>query len=137
MNITSLAEGRLPETFGGWSKGRSLRAGLVSLPRGGLGAPPGRHYDRSARSFAGLGTGAKCLVPGSVARGAKNAAVERREASVLRHWARNASLGVPGAPRHGAPRVPRKDPAPPGAPLPSMGSTNGRPASPAPEFNNG
>ena len=40
---TLLAEGRLPETFGGWSEGRPLRAGLVSLHSGGSGQRAGRH----------------------------------------------------------------------------------------------
>jgi hypothetical protein len=46
---TSLAEGRLPETFGGWSGGRPLRAWLVTTHSGGSGQRAGRHYDRSAR----------------------------------------------------------------------------------------
>jgi hypothetical protein len=50
-SATSLAEGRLPETFGGWSEGRPLRAGLVNLHSGGSGTPAGRHYDRSAGSL--------------------------------------------------------------------------------------
>src|SRR5207244_8748482 len=33
----SLAEGRLPETFGGWSEGRLPRAGLVTLHSGDPG----------------------------------------------------------------------------------------------------
>ena len=56
---TSLAEGRLPETFGGWSEVRPLRAGLVSLHSGGSGQRAGRHYDRSARcSLDGPGANA-------------------------------------------------------------------------------
>src|SRR5438132_1505126 len=46
---TSLAEGRLPEAFGGWSEGRPLRAGLASLHSGGSGHRAGRYYGRSAR----------------------------------------------------------------------------------------
>src|SRR6185437_3508779 len=34
---------------------RRLRAGFVTPHSGGPGAPLGRHYGRSARSFAGLG----------------------------------------------------------------------------------
>jgi hypothetical protein len=81
---TSLAEGRLPETFGGWSEGRPLRAGLVSLHSGGSGQRAGRHYDRSAR--CSLDGPAPMPSPGSPARScgggdsARNAAVERREA---------------------------------------------------------
>ena len=47
--LTSLAEGRLPEAFGGWSEGRPLRAGLASLHSGGSGHRAGRYYGRSAR----------------------------------------------------------------------------------------
>ena len=37
MPLPSLAEGRLPETFGGWSEGRLPRAGLVTLHSGDPG----------------------------------------------------------------------------------------------------
>ena len=37
MPLPSLAEGRLPETFGGWSEGRFPRAGLVTLHSGDPG----------------------------------------------------------------------------------------------------
>jgi len=46
---TSLAEGRLPETFGWRSRVRPLRAWLVTTHSGGSGHRAGRHYDRSAR----------------------------------------------------------------------------------------
>src|SRR5262249_46312012 len=44
-----------------------------------------------------------------------NAAVERREASALRHWARDASQGVSRVPRQGTQTVRRTAPAPLGA----------------------
>jgi hypothetical protein len=50
-------------------------------------------------------------------RGRQDAAVERREASALRYWARDASPGVPGVPRHGTPTVRRSAPASRDAPL--------------------
>jgi hypothetical protein len=37
ISATSLAEGRLPETFGGWSEGWLPRAGLVTLHSGDPG----------------------------------------------------------------------------------------------------
>jgi hypothetical protein len=46
-----LAEGRQPETFGGWSKVRHLRAWLVTTHSGDPGAPPGGHYEPPARSW--------------------------------------------------------------------------------------
>ncbi len=45
---------------------RRLRAGLVPLLPGGSGIPPGRHYDRSARSSLDWDW-RHCLVPGSAA----------------------------------------------------------------------
>src|SRR6266852_5779803 len=125
IHITSLAEGRLPETFGGWSGGRPLRAWLVTTHSGGSGTPAGRHYDRSAGSL--LDGSAPMPVPGSPARScgggdsARNAAVERREAR------RPASLaGDPWRSRDRPDRkagqgVRRSAPAPVGAPLPSYG----------------
>jgi hypothetical protein len=119
---TSLAERRLPETFGGWSEGRPLRAGLVSLHSGGSGQRAGRHYDRTAR--CSLDGPAQMPVPGSPARScggvysARNAAVERREAR------RPASLaGGPWRSRDRPDRkaghgVRRSAPAPVGAPPP-------------------
>ena len=49
-DLAWLAEGRLPETFGGWSEVRSLRARLVTSLPGGLGAPPPGYYGPGARS---------------------------------------------------------------------------------------
>src|SRR5687768_16595836 len=49
------AEGRLLGTPGWRSRVRPLRAEFVTPLPGGSGTPPGRHYDRPARSIAGLG----------------------------------------------------------------------------------
>src|SRR5439155_3931394 len=51
--LTSLAEGRLPEAFGGWSEGRPPRVGLATQHSGCSGHRAGRHYDRSARCSLG------------------------------------------------------------------------------------
>jgi hypothetical protein len=93
---------------------RPLRAGLVDLHSGGSGTPPGRHYDRSARSSLHWPV---CLY-GFKKRGpelarsfhsATNAAVERREA-----WCPDRKG------RRRASQARRISVAPFGAPLPSL-----------------
>ena len=92
---------------------RPPRAWLVTRHSGGLGAPPGRHYERSARSSLD-GRGANAVFPearpeveprpcGAVAR----AAVERREASGQRHWPHRASQAWKRMVRLSALRPPR------------------------------
>src|SRR5687767_14062748 len=71
-------EGRLPETDRRWSGMRRLRAGLVILHSGGVGAPPGRPL-RAARQELADDPG-KCPDESAARRRDKNAAVKRRKA---------------------------------------------------------
>ena len=71
--------GRVPD--GGAGSGILCGWPTRAAPGGGSRHVPG-HYD-----------------PGMMGRRTKNAAVERREACALRHWARNASLRCSGARR--------------------------------------
>ena len=119
--LTSLAEGRLPEAFGGWSEGRPPRVGLATQHSGGSGHRAGRHYDRSARCSLG---GSRLRPPGGLsgttvrngtaakANGSKEAAPQSpapelrrsksfaRNAAVERREARRpaSSAGDPGDP---------------------------------------
>src|SRR5438552_2136301 len=122
---TSLAEGRLPETFGGWSEGRPLRAWLVTTHSGRLRASCRAALRPLCEVLARrAGANAGSRQPGPELRrsdSARNAAVERREAR------RPASLA--GDPWRSRDRPDREAgqgcgdprPAPVGALLPSHG----------------
>ena len=53
----SLIEGRFREAIPKAERVRRLRAGFATPLPGGFGTPPGRHYDRSARSSLRWGRG--------------------------------------------------------------------------------
>jgi hypothetical protein len=88
-------------------QGAALRTGLVNLHSGGSGTPPGRHYDRSARSSLDWdrATTSQEARPGVGAElcSVSKPPVERREASAFRktrtRLARRELFGAPfGAP---------------------------------------
>src|SRR5262245_51578419 len=120
LSASLLDEGRLPETCRRRSGDGGLRAWLVTTHSGGLGAPPGGHYEPPARSWRTIrGQSGRKRGPRSEIR-----RVERRKAR------RPASLA--GGPlfakiwrsgdrpdRKAGHEVRRSAPAPVGAPLPS------------------
>jgi len=89
------------------SRGHSSRRSRERRPARGACTPaPGRpraplsgHYDPGARSSLTVGPTRPRVGPPKTRPRLHNAAVERREASALRHWARDASSGVSRVPR--------------------------------------
>ena len=89
--LTLFAEGRLPETFGGWSRVRRLRA------RENVSRALGRLWGTARRA---LGPGCEELADGwvipprSAAWSRIDAAVERREAGALYQSAQHAGIDL-------------------------------------------
>ena len=85
--------------------------------------PPFRHYERNVRMHqCETGGHRSCATPKGLAKAGPEptiAAVERREASVLRYWTQGASHAPAGV-RHSPADGCRCTRAPVGAPLPSL-----------------
>src|SRR5262245_50650252 len=99
--LSSLNEGRLLETSLKMERGVAARDAARNRSSGGTGIRPPGTTTRAARSLAARAAEA---MPQTEARtrSPKTATVERREASVLRHWTQGASQ-APGMRRHRVP----------------------------------
>jgi hypothetical protein len=151
MSVTLLAEGRQPVTFGGWSEGRPLRAGLVTQHSGGSGAPQrsqacadcvnlsARGNRTALQGACWTGTGRQCPRPRK--RGPGLMRNQRFRCKSRGGAPKGAPAGVIGRlspayrrsarPRGGS-RVRRCAPAPIGAPPPRLTRGFGTTAYPAP-----